>query len=198
MKKLQNITLGQIFAKWYFVILLLIPMVIVACDTGSTPPPSGNQGYTQGPSQDDLLNNANRLWSVQGGKLKPIQSSAELANLIERINRTNDPNHTWYVYIFTMDGKLMYYSQIQGKVSSTDSSPSAPNRNNCDGVGGNWGSCSSTDNPQLDGSYGKNESGIFFFLRNATHTMVETNFYYIVTDSYIPFTQQPVLVQPQS
>lgn len=197
MNKIKNLTLGQIFAKWYFLLLLLIPMIMVACGPDSSSPPSGNQGYSSAPTQDDLTNNANRLWAVVGGKLKPIQNSAELANLVERINRTNDPNHTWYVYIFTMDGKLMYYSQIQGKVSSTDSSPSAPNRNQCSGSGSGY-ACGTVDNPALDGSYGKNEPGIFFFLRNASHTMVETNFYYIVTDSFIPFTQKPVLVQPQN
>lgn len=176
--------------NWLWVILIAIPLIISACG-GDTPV---QPTQIQPPSQNDLQNNANRLWSVQGGKLKPINSSAELANLIERINRENDPNHYWYVYIFTVDGKLMFYSKIHGKVSSTDSSPTAPDSTSCDGNGTSSGySCSTVSNPSLDGSYGTNEPGIFFFLANAPQTMMETNFMYIVTDSYIPITQQPVL-----
>lgn len=105
--------------------------------------------------------------------------SLECKNQAEREKRNREPNREGYVYLYNFDGSIKGYFAIKGKVSSTQSQMGA-----MDMV---VDACPSTDYcpeimeaPGDDGSYGPNESGIFFFLANGT--MVTYSGEYILTD----------------
>lgn len=111
-----------------------------------------------------------------------LKDSLERRNLRERLIRTNKPEAVGYVYLLSF-GKPLGYYVVKGKVSSTQSQMTADQSvgRYCDN-----GSCSfaTVSAPGDDGSYGANESGIFFFLSSGQ--MVTTNLDYVWSDSPLP------------
>ena len=107
-----------------------------------------------------------------------LRDSLERRNLKERLLRTNKPNAVGYVYLMSF-GKIIGYYVIKGKVSSTQSQMTTDNlvidRYKGDVV---------VNAPGDDGSYGANESGIFFF--TAEGAMVTTNLDYVWADAPLP------------
>lgn len=84
------------------------------------------------------------------------------ANLAEYLKRSNDPNRISYVYVLSMDGKVMTYFAIKGKVTSV-SSQLLPQDDLADST---CGSCTEkyvVDSAGDDGTYGGNEPGVFAF-----------------------------------
>lgn len=84
------------------------------------------------------------------------------ANVAEYLKRSNDPNRISYVYALSMDGKVMAYYAVKGKVTSV-SSQLLPQDDLADST---CGSCSEkyvVDSAGDDGTYGGNEEGVFFF-----------------------------------
>lgn len=110
-----------------------------------------------------------------------LKNSLERANLRERLLRTNKADAVGYVYLLSF-GKPLGYYVIKGKVTSTQSQMTTDELVNkyCDG------GCSFqvVNAPGDDGSYGANESGIFFFLTNGQ--MVTTSLDYVWSDAPLP------------
>ena len=101
--------------------------------------------------------------------------SLEKKNLIERLERQEDPNTIRYVYV-TNYGEFVGYYTINGKVSSAGSQI-APEQEVIRGYGGEG---YTLDSAQDDGTYGSGDDGIFFFTTDGV--LVETDFNYIVSD----------------
>lgn len=107
------------------------------------------------------------------------KESLECKNLREKEKRNSDPNRIGYVYLYNFDGSIKGYFVVKGKVSSTQSQMG--------GMDMIVDVCKNSDYcPEVmeaagdDGTYGPNESGIFFFLANGT--MVTYSGEYILTD----------------
>lgn len=104
--------------------------------------------------------------------------SLECKNLKERERRNSQPSAIGYVYLYNFDGSVKGYFTIKGKVSSTQSQM-APMDTIVD-------PCSSSYCPEVmeaagdDGSYGPNESGIFFFTTEGV--MVTYSGEYVLSD----------------
>lgn len=107
--------------------------------------------------------------------------SLECKNLKERELRNSKPNAIGYVYLYNFDGSVKGYFTIKGKVSSTQSQMGAMDLlvDGCNRTG--------EDCPQAmeaagdDGSYGPNESGIFFFTTEGV--MVTYSGEYVLSDA---------------
>lgn len=110
-----------------------------------------------------------------------LRDSLERKNLRERLLRTNKPDAQGYVYLMSF-GQIIGYYTVQGKVSSTQSQMTTEDliTTGCTG-----GGCSvvTVGAPGDDGSYGPNESGIFFFTTEGQ--MITTNLDYIWSDNQI-------------
>jgi hypothetical protein len=112
------------------------------------------------------------------------RNSLERRNLAERLKRTDNPNALGYVYLMSF-GKIIGYYAVKGKVSNPDSQLTTTDLVNyaCDdGLSG----CQAVNVPAPgdDGSYGPNESGIFFFTTEGV--MVTTDLDYIWSDQPLP------------
>lgn len=103
-----------------------------------------------------------------------LRSSLERTNLKNRLLRTNKPDAIGYVYLMNF-GQIVGYYTIKGKVSSTQSQMTTS-----DLYIGNGAVVAA---PGDDGSYGLNESGIFFFTTEGQ--MVTTSLDYIWSDNPI-------------
>lgn len=109
-----------------------------------------------------------------------LRDSLERRNLKERLLRTNKPNQQGFVYLMSF-GKIIGYYGVKGKVSSTQSQMTTDQL-----IIQNCGTCterSVVSAPGDDGSYGPNESGIFFFTTEGQ--MITTSLDYIWSDNPI-------------
>lgn len=106
--------------------------------------------------------------------------SLECKNLKERERRNSQPNAIGYVYLYNFDGSVKGYFTIKGKVSSTQSQMGPMDLtidvDEC-------ASCGSVvvEAAGDDGSYGPNESGIFFFTTEGV--MVTYSGEYVLSDA---------------
>jgi len=119
--------------------------------------------------------------------------SLERDNLARRYEFLNDQNKIFYVYLISY-GKVMGYYTAQGKISSVNSRLTQEEQV----IRGKYGCCDSNLNvvvgsPQLDGSYGTNGDGIFFFTTEGAY--VEWNAEYLVSDFPLTMSTPPLLVR---
>jgi hypothetical protein len=102
--------------------------------------------------------------------------SLECKNLKERERRNSQPNAIGYVYLYNFDGSVKGYFTIKGKVSSTQSQMGPMDTTMTHSYGN-----LNMEAPGDDGSYGPNESGIFFFTTEGT--MVTYSGEYVLSDA---------------
>lgn len=114
-----------------------------------------------------------------------LNQSLERENLKNRLLRLNDASKIGYVYLLSITGTPFGFYAIKGKVSSTDSQMTTDQLIvSPPGTSGCRQTCQVVSAPGDDGSYGKNEPGIFFF--TAEGTLVETSVAYIYSDAPLP------------
>ena len=120
---------------------------------------------------EDALTEANqkRLDEVQPAP--SLDKSLERANLIRRLKFLNDENRIGYIYILSDTGTVISEYTIKGKPSSLNSFLTNSEQVRCQDVGYNVSDkgCSTISSPDLDGSYGDNPEGIFFFTTDDTY-----------------------------
>lgn len=127
-----------------------------------------------------------------------VKTSLERKNLVRRIEKINQENMVSYIYLISY-GKVMAYYTISGKVSSLNSYLTAMERIEkvADGYRGANSSYPATyiamEAPDLDGTYGKNVEGIFFFTTEGAY--VEWRGEYLWSDQPLKITQPPELVK---
>lgn len=120
--------------------------------------------------------------------LNEMKNSAERANLREKLLRMNDPNKIGYVYEITQNGQILAEYTIKGKVSSNQSQ--LTNTQNCSYAGTT--SCGSVlDSMGDDGSFGANESGVFFFTTSGI--LVQWDGIYQYSDAPLNLTSKPLI-----
>lgn len=125
---------------------------------------------------------ANQQELVKRHEIPKMEKSLERQNLIRRYNTLNDQNQEFYVYLMS-HGKVVADYVAQGKVSSVNSKLTQPEQI----VEDNGGTYNGENNdhvvssPQLDGSYGTNGDGIFFYTTEGSY--VEWNGEYLVSET---------------
>jgi len=115
----------------------------------------------------------------------------ERQNLRERLIRYSDPNKLSYIYLFSAQGQLMSNYTVKGKVSNASSQMTTSQVVN-DYCGSSCQEWVATDAPMDDGTWGPSEDAIFFFTPEGV--MIQWNGPYVLSDSPLNLTTQPVLV----
>jgi hypothetical protein len=142
---------------------------------------SGNRAGKLQNSQQSITEDAfAKQQNAEPYPLAEIDDSTERANLIRRLIRFNDPNRIGYVYVFNF-GKVVGYYVIKGKVTSNESQLTSSQF-----IVQPCSSCDRqvVDAPQDDGSYGGNETGVFFF--TTANILVETDNDWLYADEPLP------------
>lgn len=135
-----------------------------------------------------------------------IKTSAERKNIAARAKLFDDENKISYIYLVNY-GKVMTFYTVRGKVSSLNSymapidklvyGDGTPcNRNVSDGYGGaadSWEPCYSVSSVDIDGAYGENADGVFFFTADGAY--VEWKGDYMMSDQPLKLTTQPELIR---
>lgn len=123
-----------------------------------------------------------------------LPMSQERENLVKRAIRINVQNMSSCITLFSQNGIVVGFFPVDGKVSSLNSyllsgeqiidDPYASS-----GVGGVV-----IEQPDIDGAYGQNADGIFFFTSD-TNAYVEWKGDYFWSDQCLTPSVQPLLVQ---
>ena len=136
--------------------------------------------------------NQQRLESVQPAP--QLDVSIERKNLIERLRRLNTENMTGYIYLISHGTVIAEYA-TRGKPTSLQSYLMAaeavirdPNSNT------NTASSLLVEQPDYDGAFGENVSGIFFFTAES-NAYVEWKGDYVFTDQPMSLNSKPMMVR---
>jgi hypothetical protein len=168
--------------KFHKTMLLLatipVAFLLAACDPVQ---PSTAQKNAQ-----MVEDNQQRLQSAQPAPRLDV--SLERSNLSERLVRLNKQNAQGYVTLIDM-GRVVASFPVRGKVTSLNAY-----------LQSSWRTERYNDNPyeieqpDLDGAYGKNDDGIFFFTAD-TNTYVEWKGSYLYTDAPLALNGMPLMTR---
>ena len=159
--------------------IVVIALVFLAgCKTSS------NVGDVIKQSSEMIAENQKKLETGQPAPI--IEYSLERENLIKRTKIFNDPNKVSYIYLLSDFGTIISFHVLKGKVSNL-SSYLVPDDTVVRHSMNNW--AVTVQAPDIDGSYGTNGDGIFFF--DTAGTYIEWNGNYLLCD-------KPLKVNPDS
>lgn len=165
-----------LLASVLVILAMVFPVVLTSCTETS-------QGLAQAYNQNNT-----QLQKLETNEPAPsISYSNDRAEIAQRLTTWNDPNKIGYVYLIDY-GKVMAFYTIKGMVvslNSYDTPMSAPlNQNNDES--------SIVDLPDLDGTYGSNGGGIFFYTTSGVY--VEWQGDYMLSDQPLQMTTPPELI----
>lgn len=175
--------------KKFLVIAIILLGVTL---TGCTYEPTTNS------YQDDQKKVEETQQRVQDSVPIPkIQTSAERKNIAARAVLFDNENKVTYIYLVSF-GKVMAFYPVLGKVSSLNSYVTPVDKLvKYDGSTCTYGysqSCYVVGAPDVDGAYGENADGIFFFTAD-TGAYVEWVGDYLVSDQPLKLTTAVDLVR---
>lgn len=171
-------------------IALGVIFLLVAC--GSEP--YANQGQSQ--RQEASNTEGNQLRLLASNPNPQLSYSLERENLSRQLELWNDPNKVSYVTLLSDYGQIIATFVIEGKVSSLNSMLTTPDQIVDDPFGDMSAGGQVVASPDLDGSYGENMDGAFFFTTDGTY--VAWNGKILITDRPMSITIEPVMIYNES
>lgn len=141
-------------------------------------------------SQEKAAAEASQQKLMQSAPIPILPISQERNNLVKRATRINVQNLSSCVILFTPSGAVVGKFAVNGKVSSLNSYL-LPGDNV---VGGGTPGYAVIESPDIDGAYGKNADGVFFF-DAVTDAYIEWGGPYFWSDQCLDTTAAPILVQ---
>lgn len=131
----------------------------------------------------------NRL--IKTDDLPQITRSLERENIKRRIEFINQPDNIGYLYLLSDNGQLVKEVQVLGKVSSLNSYLTP---NYIEEYYSN-GAVINTEQADLDGTWGENQAGIFWFTPDGVYQ--EWTGLYLYSSQRMTFSTQPLLIENQ-
>lgn len=171
--------------KFLIVFSLIFLFSLTGC--GGTPNSYKNEIQTANQIQEQLIDST---------PVPQIRTSIERANVSKRAEIFSSQNKVSYIYLINY-GRIMAFYTVKGKVSSLHSylfpSDKIVNKsgNTCNRTVD--GDCYIVEAPDIDGTYGENVSGIFFFTTDGAY--VEWNGEYMMSDQPLQLTDKPALIR---
>lgn len=184
--------------------LLAIPLLLGAVTLAGCSNPPAKSASSLEDATKKLEETQTRLQQSQ--PVPQINNSQTRKAIAERATRFDAENKVTYVYLVNF-GKVMAFYPVKGQVVSLNSylTPveTITNSKGKPCSGSDWGdSCSSSAGslgyvvsaPDIDGTYGDNADGIFFFTAD-TNAYVEWKGDYMVSDQPLKLSTQPELIR---
>ena len=154
-------------------------------------------GCTPSTTQNSYTNDATKVEETQkrvqeSVPIPLIKTSAERKNIAARAILFDNENKITYIYLVNY-GKVMAFFTVQGKVSSLNSYLTPLDKIIDDPNGSYDVGSLVVSAPDIDGAYGENADGIFFFTTEGAY--VEWKGDYMVSDQPLKLTQQVELIR---
>jgi hypothetical protein len=178
--------------KKLILLSIIAVLLFVGCEIQTSPVSSYQiEAKKSEEAQQKLINST---------PIPEITDSLERKNVAKRAEIFNEQNKVSYIYLINY-GRIMAFYTVKGKVSSLRSylAPTEKLVNfrgkNCSTINYSTESadCYAVEAPDLDGTYGENVSGIFFFTTDGAY--VEWNGDYMMSDQPLQLTDKPALVR---
>lgn len=175
------------------VTIMMVMLAFVGCDEASANPDSSYQ--TSAKANEETVKDL-----IANDTLPNVETSLERENIKRRIEFINQPDRIGYLYLVSENGQLIREVQVKGKLSSLNSYLTPMEQiewyKQVD-VGDSYGDVAiTTQAPDLDGTYGENAEGVFWF--DADGVYQEWNGLYFYSSERMSFTTQPLLVETVS
>lgn len=122
---------------------------------------------------------------IEQDELPKIERSLERENIKRRIEFINQPDRVGYLYLLTTNGQLIKEVQVSGKVSSLNSYLTPMEEYYASGA-----VLSTAD---VDGTWGENDSGIFWFTPDGVYQ--EWTGQYLYSSERMSFESKPILME---
>lgn len=150
-------------------------------------------------AQEQAIAQANQQKLSVSAPIPVLPVSQERNNLVKRATRINVQNMSSCVILFTPSGAVVGKFAVNGKVSSLNSYLLSGEQVIKDPYSSSAGGSSYpgsvvVEQPDIDGAYGKNAEGVFFF-DAVTDAYIEWGGPYFWSDQCLDTTSQPILVQ---
>ena len=177
-----------------FVLCIMLLLSLAGCmDASSVTPPVDNRSSYEKSME---ANEQSAKAAMANDTLPVVTRSLERENIKRRIEFINQPDNVGYLYLMTDSGQVMREVQVLGKVSSLNSylTPMEDIQWFEKDLGESWGEIPVvTSAPDLDGTYGENAQGIFWFDMDGAYQ--EWNGLYHYSAVRLTMTTQPVLLE---
>ena len=133
---------------------------------------------------------------INNDTLPKITRSLERENIKRRVEFINQPDRIGYLYLLSQNGQLIKEVQVLGKVSSLNSYLTPMEQ--VDWYRKDLGEYNGdvpiiTQAPDLDGTYGENSDGVFWFTADGVYQ--EWSGLYFYSSERMTFTTQPLLME---
>lgn len=179
--------------KKILMVLLSLMLIIglVGCDEYT--PPEKSSFETSGKANEDAVKNI-----INNDALPQITRSLERENIKRRVEFINQPDRIGYLYLLSENGQLIKEVQVLGKVSSLNSYLTPMEDIQIVNIGTMSASAKTAVTIQaadLDGTYGENSDGIFWFTPDGVYQ--EWSGLYFYSSERMTFTTQPLLLEVQ-
>lgn len=165
-------------------VLLTVPLALTACDMPAAQPTAQQVEQKAAQTQQSQFNKSTPI--------PVLPMSQERENLVKRATRINVQNMTGCVTLFDR-GVLVASFVVAGKVSSLNSYLLSGDQLIEADLGEYRGNMV-VEQPDIDGAYGQNADGVFFFTAD-TDAYVEWKGTYLYTDQCLVTTSSPLLTQ---
>lgn len=172
------------------ILSLIMILGLVACDYEA--PAVERSSY----EQSIKANEESAKAIMANDTLPKVTRSLERENIKRRIEFLNQPDNVGYLYLISDNGQLIREIQVLGKVSSLNSYLTPMEEIQVIDIGTLSASAReavTTQAPDLDGTYGENDNGIFWFDMNDVYG--EWNGLYQYSSQRMTFTSQPLLIE---
>ena len=123
-----------------------------------------------------------------------LNYSLQRTNLTRRLLLMNNPNRVSYIYLFSQMGTLVGFYVVKGAISSLNEHLTTQTQL-VEGIGNNRSGPRSqiVNSPSLDGTYGNNGTGIFFYTETGQY--VQWNGPYLWSSQPQTLHTQPLVTQ---
>lgn len=170
------------------VLVMMVSMVACAEYTPSEPSSFEQQSQQNEENVKDLISR---------NELPKLSRSLDFENVKQRLEYLNQANNIGYMYLLTSNGQLIKEVQVLGKITSLNTYITPMEEVKIyQGVdlGEGWGDVYLTVSaPDLDGTYGENVGGVFWFTPDGIYQ--EWTGLYLFSAERLSFTTQPLLIE---
>lgn len=174
--------------KKILVLLLSLVLVVGLVGCNDIPPRQVKSTEQASKANEQAINKL-----IKQDDLPEITRSLERENIKRRIEFINQPDRIGYLYLLSENGQLVKEVQVLGKVSSLNSYLTPMEEVSYGRVDGYGGQLYVAESADLDGTWGENAEGIFWFTPDGVY--MEWCGLYFYSSERMTFTTQPLLVE---
>lgn len=184
--------MGKLYAGMVLSVALIVVVgsTLVGCDTD---PKAAATKMGDQMARESEQTSALQQKMIASVPVPNLKTSAERQAVARRAKTWNNEDKISYVYLLD-SGRVMAFYVARGKVSSLNSYLNNESQIVRQWMGSSQGSTIQVlPSPDIDGTYGHNVEGIFFF--TDTGAYVEWNGKYICSDQPLKISQEPLLLR---